>query len=72
VSTVTAGFSRLKTESLSSLQTESKQRAASVVFTTRLSPKTTASLALRRVRFDNTALTSYLENALAGSILMRF
>jgi uncharacterized protein (PEP-CTERM system associated) len=72
VSTVTAGFSRLKTESLSSLQTESKQRAASVLLTTRLSPKTTASLALRRVRFDNTALTSYSENALAGSILMRF
>ena len=72
VSTVTAVVSRLKTESLSLLQTESKQRAESIVFTTRLSPKTSASLAWRRVHFDNTVLTSYLENALAGTILMRF
>lgn len=72
VTTVTATFTRLRTESLSLAQTESKQRAESIVLTTRLSPKTSASLALRRVHFDNTALNSYLENALAGTILMRF
>jgi uncharacterized protein (PEP-CTERM system associated) len=72
LSTVTVIFSRLRSESLSLLQTESKQRAESIVFTTRLSPKTSASLALRRVHFDSTALNSYLENALAGTILMRF
>jgi uncharacterized protein (PEP-CTERM system associated) len=72
VSTITAAFTRLRTESLSLLQPESTQRAESIVFTTRLSPKTSASLALRRVKFNNTVLTSYLENALAGTILMRF
>jgi uncharacterized protein (PEP-CTERM system associated) len=72
VTTVTAAFTRLRTESLSLAQPESKQRAESIVLTTRLSPKTSASLALRRVHFDNTALNSYLENALAGTILMRF
>ncbi len=72
ISTVTAGLTRLRTESLLQLQPESKQRAESIVFTTRLSPKTSASLALRRVHFNSTALNSYLENALAGTILMRF
>lgn len=72
ISTVTAAFTRLQTESLSLLQPESKQRAQSIIFTTRLSPTTSASLALRRVHFNSTALNSYLENALAGTILMRF
>ncbi len=72
VSTVTAVYSRLRTDGLSLLQVESRQRAESIVLTTRLSPKTSASLALRRVHFNNTALNSYRENALAGTILMQF
>ena len=72
ISTITAVFSSLRTEALSLGQTESKQRAESLVFTTRLSPRTTATLALRRTHFNSTALDSYLENALAGTILMRF
>jgi uncharacterized protein (PEP-CTERM system associated) len=72
ISTITAVFSNLRTEGLSLAQPGSKQRAEGIVFNTRLSPRTTASLALRRTHFDSTVLTSYLENALAGTILMRF
>jgi uncharacterized protein (PEP-CTERM system associated) len=72
ISTVTAVLSSLKTDGLSLAQPSSTQRASGIVFTTRLSPRTTASLAARRTHFDSTALTSYQENALAGTIQMRF
>ena len=72
VSTITAAYSSLRTDGLSLRQAESKQRAESIILTTRLSPKSSASLALRRVHFNNTALNSYRENALVGTILMQF
>lgn len=72
ISTLTAVYSRLQSESLSPSPNESKQRAQSIVFTTRLSPRASASMALRRVHFNNTALNSYLENALVGTLLIRF
>ena len=72
LSTLTALYSRLQSESLSLSPIESKQRAQSIVLTTRLSPKASASMALRRVRFNNTAVNSYQENALVGTLLMRF
>ncbi len=72
VSTLTAVYSRLQSESLSPSPIESKQRAQSIVLTTGLSPKASASMAIRRTHFDNTAANSYRENALVGTFLMRF
>ena len=53
----------IKTRGLSASDLESVQRLMSVYVTTRLGPRTTASLGYRHTRFDSTTEADYRENA---------
>lgn len=50
----------------------SNQKSLNVSFSTRLGPKTGASLGLRRTVFDSDASSGYTENALTGTLTAQF
>ena len=63
VTTLTLTASGLRTTSLIDSQFETNDRALDLVCATRLGPKSTLSVGVRRVRVQSTVVESYRENA---------
>ena len=62
----------LRTEGLTTTTIETRQRALSLLLTTRLGPKTSAAFGIRHVEFDSTVpLSGYHENAIFGSMTVK-
>ena len=72
LSTMTLMLSRLRTEALTVTSSESSQNIQNLIFSTQLSPRTFASVAARRTQFDNSVGGGFRENALVGTLTMRF
>ena len=62
----------LKSEGLSTTDLDSDQRSLNVLFSTRIGINTYASFGARRVHFDNSLDTGYRENAVLGSVSLRY
>jgi uncharacterized protein (PEP-CTERM system associated) len=65
-------FSRLHSEGLLDRSVETRQRLQSFFVSTRLGPKTSASMGFRQVRFESTVVNSYNERAFVCSLSLRF
>ena len=72
VSTLTTVVSRFRTEGLFSENLTTTQRLQSLFFVTRLGPRTSVSLGVRRVLFDSTVLNSNRENTFVSTLSVRF
>jgi uncharacterized protein (PEP-CTERM system associated) len=62
----------LKTEGVSTTGLDSNQRSVNLLFSTRIGTNTYASFGARRVHFDNSLDTGYWENAVLGSVSLRY
>lgn len=62
----------LKTEGVSATGLDTLQRSLNLLFSTRIGPNTYASFGARRVHFDNSLDTGYWENAVLGSVSLRY
>ena len=72
LSTLTLIATSLRTEALDAINLESKQYSLNVFMSTQLSPKATASLGVRHIKFESSADAGYEENVLFASIAVRF
>lgn len=72
LTTLTLAATSLRTEGLTAIARRSKQNLYSLFLSTRIGPRTSASLGLRRSVFNgSTELESYRENAVFGSVSIR-
>ena len=62
----------LRSEGLSVAHLDSNQRSLNLLFSTRVGVHTYATFGARRVRFDNSLNTGYRENAVLGSVSLRY
>ena len=62
----------LRSEALYKIGLDSSQRTVNLLFSTRIGVNTFATLGARRVNFENSANTGYRENAILGSVSLRY
>jgi uncharacterized protein (PEP-CTERM system associated) len=70
LSTLTGGFSRLKSEGRGGSTVNTDEDLFTVNFLTKLGPQTDVGVGFRRIDVDGT--TSYTENAVTGTFSHRF
>ena len=71
-STLSLVATSLRSEGLSATNLDSNQRVLNLLFSTRLGVNTYATFGVRRIQFDNSLNTGYRENAVLGSISLRY
>ena len=72
LSTLRLVATRLRTDGLRTDNLTTIQKLQSIFYVAQLGPHTSASLGLRRVRFDSTTATGYQETAVVSSLSVRF
>ena len=73
ISSLSAAVTRQTSEGSGiGLAQSNRSTAFTLGYTTRLAPRTSASLQLRRINYDNTALGAFGENAVSGLLTHRF
>ena len=71
-STLSVVATSLRSEGLSATNLDSNQRVLNLLFSTRVGVNTYATFGARRIQFDNSLNTGYRENAVLGSISLRY
>ncbi len=71
-STLSLVATSLRSEGLSTTNLDSNQRVLNLLFSTRVGVNTYATFGARRIQFDNSLNTGYRENAVLGSISVRY
>ena len=72
LSSLTLVATSLQSEGLSVTGLDTRQRSLNLLFSTRIGLNTYATFGARRVQFDNSLNTSYRENAVLGSVSLRY
>lgn len=72
VSTLRLVVSHLRTRGLILENLSSTQRLQSLFLVTQLGPRTSVSLGVQRILFDSTVVNNYRENAIVGTLTVRY
>ena len=72
LSSISLVATSLRSEGLSLTGLDSNQRTLNLLFSTRVGQNTYATFGARRVHFDNSLNTGYRENAVLGSVSLRY